>query len=184
MEYKKPNNSNDGELQPYDPANGEYLSKHNDIGNYYARKLGGLKEEFPLHFPTKDYPLEYIHDYFNTEINWNDVVVSDNKMKFLIDINSPKRRYLIFRNCLGYNEANVHKLKQQIINNASLNQVFVSKGCDDYGFRVRIYMPIKFANSNEQLMIKTCWLISEGEKPLFVTAMYDKNYKKEYKDEI
>lgn len=45
-------------------------------------------------------------------------------------------------------------------------------------------MSIKFANSNEQFMIKTCWIIKECKKPRFITAYYGKNYERNYKDEI
>lgn len=192
-EFKKPNNSKDGELQPYNPENGQYeeneqskndLDDIKSIGNFYARKLGGLKGDFPLKFPNIEYPVEYLHYYFNNEINWNDVDVPDGKMNFLIDVNHPKQRYLIFRKLLGYNETNVHELKDQILKNASNYEVFLTKGFDKHGFRVKIFMPIKFIDSNKQLIIKTCWVIDKNKKPRFVTAWYDNKLERDFKDEI
>lgn len=185
MNPKKPNNSNDDSLQPYNPTNGEYLEDTSiDVYNYYARKLGGDKNKFPIGFPTNKHPVEYIHDYFNDEINWYDVEFNDKKINFLLDASNPKQRYLIFRNLLGYNEQNWGSLKKQIIDNAPKYKTFIDKGCDEWGFRVKIYMPIKFANSNKQLIIKTCWLVAKAEKPKFITAWYENNFERKLRDEI
>ncbi len=189
--YYKRNNSKGNELQPYDPNNGEYKEKNANlleedlsVRNYYARKLGGNRFEFPLKFPKNDYPIEYLHDYFNNEIDWNDIIIPKGKMLFLIDVKHPKKRFLIFRNLLGYDESNINQLEKQILNNASKFKVYVNRKSDLYGFRVKIFMPIKFANSNEHLIIKTCWVIKENCKPSFVTAWYQKDFKEEMKDEI
>ena len=185
MNFKKKNNSNNGELQPYNPKNGEYCEDNiSNIYNYYARKLGGEKDEFPLGFPSINYPIEYIHDYFNNEIDWSNVEIKDNKIEFLIDIAHPKKRYLIFRKLLGYNEENWQLLKEEICKNAMNYKVFVDKGYDEWGFRVKIYMPVKFANSDKQLIIKTCWLISKEKRPKFITAWYDSNFERNLRDEI
>ena len=185
MNFEKPNNSNYGDLQPYNPENGEYEEKStNDVYNYYARKLGGSSKDFPLHFQDINYPIEYIHDYLNNEIDWTDLEYDDRKTMFLLDINNSKKRYLIFRENLGYNESNSLILKQQFIENASKYKVFVDKGYDKFGFRVKIYMPIKFFGSNKQLIIKTCWLVSEGKKPKFITAWYDNKFERNLRDEI
>ncbi len=204
-DFKKRNNSKDGELQPYDPDSGEYEemdsneSKNDEIeknkekefledlkyiGNYYARRLGGTREEFPLKFPKPEYPIEYKHYFFNNEINWRDIIVSKEKMLFLIDIHSSKKRFLIFRNLLGYDENNIEELREQLLFNACQYKVFVQKKFDEYGFRVKIYMPIKFANSDKKLIIRTCWLIDENEKPRFVTALYDSDFERDLRDEI
>lgn len=64
----KPNNSNNNELQPFDAKTGEYKEKDysKDMFNYYARKLGGSKKDFPLNFPNnKFHNSDYIFDYFN-----------------------------------------------------------------------------------------------------------------------
>ncbi|MCQ2815499.1 MAG: hypothetical protein MJ227_04465 [Bacilli bacterium] len=185
MEFKKPNNSNNGELQPYNPENGEYEEKcSHDVFNYYARKLGGNRNDFPLGFPDNKYPIEYIHDYLNKEINWTNIEFNENKGKFLIDPKHPKKRYLIFRELLGYSEKNIELLIRQIIENAPKYKVFVDKGYDKFGFRAKIYMPIKFYGSSKQLIIKTCWLISEGNKPKFITAWYDSKFERNLRDEI
>ena len=90
-EFKKPNNSKDGELQPYNPENGQYEENEKSkdepvdaisVSNFFARRLGGLKQEFPLKFPNNNYPIEYLHYYFNNEIDWNDIEVSVDKMFF------------------------------------------------------------------------------------------------------
>lgn len=201
-EFKKPNNSKNGELQPYNPENGEYQQKESNkeneimneekkgvisdseaIANFHLRMLGGTRKDFPLKFPKNDFPIEYKHYYFNNEINWNDIEVKDGKITFLIREND-KNRYLIFKNLLGYNEENAYLLKQQILNNASKNEVFVQKKFDLYGFRAKIYMPIKFANSDKFLIIKTCWVIEENKKPRLATAWYERNYERGLKDEI
>ncbi|HBF67792.1 MAG TPA: hypothetical protein DDW20_00510 [Firmicutes bacterium] len=185
MNFEKPNNSDHGDLQPYNPENGEYEEKStNDVYNYYARKLGGSSKDFPLHFQDINYPIEYIHDYLNNEIDWTDLEYDDRKTMFLLDINNSKKRYLIFRENLGYNETNSLILKQQFIENALKYKVFVDKGYDKFGFRVKIYMPIKFFGSNKQLIIKTCWLVSEGKKPKFITAWYDNKFERNLRDEI
>lgn len=75
-------------------------------------------------------------------------------------------------------------LLEQIYNNASKYKVFVDKGHDEWGFRVKIYMPIKFYGSDKQLIVKTCWLITDGQKPKFITAWYDKNFERNLRDEI
>ncbi len=178
MNFKK-NNSKSGELQPYNPDNGEYES----FGNFYARLLGGTKEEFPLNFPKEDYPLEYLKLYYNEDIDWNDIIIPEGKMNFLIDVKNDKKRFLIFRNLLGYNEENIGELEKQIFENASRYKPFAN-GVTKYGFRVKIFMPIKFANSNDQLIIKTCRIIKENSKPSFVTAWYEKDFKEDFKDEI
>ena len=192
-EFKKPNNSKDGELQPYNPENGQYEENEKSkdepvddvsVSNFYARRLGGLKQEFPLKFPNNNYPIEYLHYYFNNEIDWNDIEVSVDKMSFLIDEKDSKKRYLIFRNLLGYNENNKDLLREQILRNASRYIVYVNKKADNYGFRVKIYMPIKFVNSNKELIIKTCWVIKENEKPRLATAWYKKRFEEDLKDEI
>ncbi len=184
MGPKKPNNSNDGSLQPYDPGNGEYKEYGDNIYNYCAQQMGGDKEKFPLGFPAKNYPIAYLHHYFNNEINWMNPTLDDAKIGFLLDERSPKQRFLIFRNLLGYNEHNWQELKNQIVDNAHKYKVFVDKGNDEWGFRAKIYMPIKFANSSKQLIVKTCWLIAKGQKPKFITAWYDSNFERNLKDEI
>ncbi len=162
----------------------EYLDDLKYLGNFYARRLGGIREEFPLKFPKNEFPIEYKHYYFNNEINWNDVIVDDLKIKFLIDADISNKRYIIFRNILGYNENNIDELKNQIVIKSSKYKVFIQKKFDEFGFRVKIYMPIKFANSNEQLILKTCWLISEDEKPKFLTAYYVRDFERDLNDEI
>ena len=128
--------------------------------------------------------IEHIHDYFNKEINWHNIELDDKKITFLLDENSSKQRYLIFRKLLGYNENNWNLLREQIVDNASKYKVFVDKGYDEWGFRVKIYMPIKFANSDKQLIIKTCWLIAKGKIPRFITAWYESNFERRLRDEI
>lgn len=192
-DFKKPNNSKNDELQPYNPENGQYEEKDKNlddlddlksITNFYARMLGGLKKEFPLKFPKNNFPIEYLHYYFNKIINRDEIDVSDDKMLFLIDEKDPKKRYLIFKNLLGYNESNIKFLKEQILKNAPMCTVYVNKKADKYGFRVKIYMPIKFANSSKTLIIKTCWIIKENEKPRLVTAWYKSKFEEDLKDEI
>ena len=191
-EFKKPNNCKDGELQPYNPENGQYEENEKSkdepvdaisVSNFFARRLGGLKQEFPLKFPNNNYSIEYLHYYFNNEIDWNDIVVTIEKMKFLIDIYDKKQRYLIFRNLLGYNENNLDDLQKQIKENAKNFEAFVNKKADKYGFRVKIYMPIKFANLDKVLIVKTCWLVNDLEKPRFLSAWYDNDYKEDLKDD-
>lgn len=92
--------------------------------------------------------------------------------------------YTSIKNFLGYNEHNWQELKNQIVENAHRHKAFVDKGCDEWGFRAKIYMLIKFANSKKQLIIKTCWLIAKGRKPKFITAWYDSNFERNLKDEI
>lgn len=100
-EFKKRNNSKNGDLQPYDPENGEYQQKESNkeneitneekkgiisdseaIANFHLRMLGGTRKDFPLKFPKNDFPIEYKHYYFNNEINWNDIEVKDGKITF------------------------------------------------------------------------------------------------------
>lgn len=184
---QKPNNSNDNELQPYDENTGEYKEKDysSDMFNYYARKLGGSKNEYPLNFPNiEHHNSEYIFDYFNSLINWNDVDIDTNKIFFLLDENSPKKRYLTFRNLLGFDEDSFFDLESQINENASKYKAFLTKKNDKYGFRVKIYMPIYSFDRTKYLIIKTIWLLNENKKPRFITAYYDANYKGDSKNEI
>jgi len=85
---------------------------------------------------------------------------------------------------LGYNESNWESLKKQIVDNAHKYKVFVDKGADEWGLRAKIYTPIKFANSDKQLIIKTCWLIAKGKKPRFITAWYESDFERKIRDEI
>lgn len=188
----KPNNSNSGEEQPYIPAgngekSGEYTEKDysHDLYNYYARKLGGSRADFPLNFPSKEHhPAEYIADYFNSLINWSDSYVPDGKMMFLIDINNKKERYKIFRDKLGFNEQNVWDLEKQILDGSRKYKIFLTKTADKYGFRVKIYMPIYSYDRSRYLMIRTGWLLAEGQKPRFITAFYEKDFERNLKNEI
>ncbi|MCF0107667.1 MAG: hypothetical protein HUJ59_01470 [Bacilli bacterium] len=184
---KKPNNSNNDELQPYDPNTGEYKEKDysKDMYNYNARKLGGSKSEFPLNFPNLEHHTsEYIFDYFNSLIVWRDVEIDSRKMNFLIDENSPKKRYLIFKDVLGFNKNSLSDLEAQIRSNVTRYKVFLTKKDDQYGFRVKIYMPIYSYDRKTYLFIKTIWILNENEKPRFVTAYYEKNYKGDSINEI
>ena len=183
----KKNNSNNGDLQPYNPKNGEYKEKDYscDIYNYYARKLGGVKEDFPLNFPSiKHHPSEYISDYFNSLIDWNEVEIDKRKMLFLIDEKSIKKRYLIFKKELGYTDDNIDDLEKQFRDGASRYEVFLTKKNDDYGFRVKIFMPIYSFDRSKYLIIKTIWVVKEGKNPKLATAYFYPNYKGDAKDEI
>ena len=137
-----------------------------------------------MKFPDNTFSIDYIHYYFNEELNWNDVEISDNKIKFLIDIKSAKKRFLIFRNILEYTEENFNLLKKEIFEKASKYKVFVDKGYDEWGFRAKIYMPINSVLKDRQIIIKTCWLISENKKPKLVTAYYETHFERNIRDEI
>lgn len=185
--FVKKNNSNDGDLQPYDPDNGEYKEKDYscDMSNYYARKLGGSKEEFPLNFPNlKHHTKEYISDYFNSLVDWSNVEIDKRKMLFLIDEKSIKNRYLIFKNELGYNENCIDDLEKQFREGALRYKVFLTKKNDNYGFRVKIFMPIYSTDRSKYRIIKTIWVIEEDKSPRLVTAYYYPEYKGDAKDEI
>ena len=45
-------------------------------------------------------------------------------------------------------------------------------------------MPIYSYDRTKYLIIKTIWILSENQKPRFITAYYNSNYKGDSKNEI
>lgn len=181
MNYKK-NNSNNGKMQPYDSETGEYESYE---FNFRAIRLGGDLKEFPLKFPHYVYSSsEYKSYYFNYIIDWRTAIIDKSKMSFLIKKNGKQDRDKIFRYSLGYNEKNSDMLYNEIANNIVNAKIFLTRRYDEFGFRVKAYIPVSSFDKTKKLIIKTIWIIKEGQKPKFVTAYFTNRYKEELQDEI
>lgn len=188
MTPKKPNNSNDGDLQPYNPENGEYLENEysNDLYNLICYLNTNKKYNYVFHFPKKGiHGRTYFSSYINEIIDWEKAYMNDSKINFLINPKeAKKKRYLTFRNELGYNENNFDLLKKQILENAYKYKAYILDDFDEFGLRVKIYMPIYYYNEEKYLIIKTVWLVNENEPPKFITAYYEKEKERKYEDEI
>ena len=156
-----------------------------DENNIYPRLLGGAKEEFPLHFPEIDHhSIKYIELFLGSYINWKHAVVDFKKILFLVNINGPAKKYIVFNKTLGFNDQTCCDLQKQISLYANRYKLFLTNKIDKYGYRVKVYMPIYSLDRKKYLIIKTLWLINKDEIPMFITAYFEPNYIEDAKNEI